>query len=65
MSQAALTRAQYTVAAATLLAVFLGFYVLFGALVLAQRWPPLARLVRPRAVLAPAPDLAGLSPSLL
>ncbi|CAH0714033.1 unnamed protein product, partial [Brenthis ino] len=57
--EAALTRAQYAVAAATLLAVFLGFYVVFGALVLAQRWPPLARLMRPSAVLAPAPDPAA------
>ncbi|CAH2107898.1 unnamed protein product [Euphydryas editha] len=52
----ALTRAQYAVAAVALLAVFLSFYVAFGALVLAQRWPPFGRHVLPRAVLADAPD---------
>lgn len=59
-SQAALTREQYAAASAATLAVFLCFYVLFGALVLAQRWPPFARHVRPKAVLAPrAADAAG------
>ncbi|XP_072939220.1 SID1 transmembrane family member 1-like [Epargyreus clarus] len=50
----ALSRAQYAVAAAATLALFLLFYVAFGALVLAQRWPACARHVRPRAVLAPS-----------
>ncbi|XP_039751290.1 SID1 transmembrane family member 2-like [Pararge aegeria] len=50
---AALSREQYVAAGAATLALFLAFYVLFGALVLAQRWPAFARLVRPRAVLAP------------
>lgn len=45
--------------------MFLCFYVLFGALVLAQRWPPFARHVRPRAVLAPRDaDAAGELPPL-
>ncbi|XP_045768907.1 SID1 transmembrane family member 1-like [Maniola jurtina] len=53
---AALTREQYAVASVVTLVVFLCFYVLFGALVLAQRWPPFARHVLPRAVLAPQPE---------
>lgn len=52
MLQAALTRAQYLVGAGVTLALFLLFYVLFGALVLVQRWPRWKRLVAPRAVLA-------------
>jgi hypothetical protein len=49
--QDTLTRAQYAVAGSVLLAIFLGFYVGFGALVLAQRWPPFAKHVAPLAVL--------------
>lgn len=51
-TRAALSRAQYLVGAGVTLALFLLFYVLFGALVLVQRWPRWKRLVGPRAVLA-------------
>ncbi|XP_047530128.1 SID1 transmembrane family member 1-like [Vanessa atalanta] len=50
--QPALTREQYAVAAVVTLFLFLSFYVIFGALVLAQRWPPFAKYVLPKAVLA-------------
>ncbi|XP_068632776.1 SID1 transmembrane family member 1-like isoform X2 [Battus philenor] len=52
--EAALTRAQYAAATAATAALFLAFYAACGALVLAQRWPPFGRLVRPKAVLADA-----------
>ncbi|XP_045534667.1 SID1 transmembrane family member 1 isoform X2 [Papilio machaon] len=52
--EAALTRAQYVTAIAVTAALFLAFYVAFGVLVLARRWPAWARLVRPHA--APALD---------
>lgn len=55
-TRASLSRAQYVVGAGVTLAVFALFYVLFGALVLAQRWPRWKRLVGPRAVLARKPD---------
>ncbi|XP_061380857.1 SID1 transmembrane family member 2-like isoform X3 [Danaus plexippus] len=52
----ALSRTQYLVASVSTLGLFLSFYVLFGALVAAQRWAPFARVVSPRAVLASSPD---------
>ncbi|CAK1601446.1 unnamed protein product [Parnassius mnemosyne] len=50
--EASLSRTQYAVAIGSTMALFLAFYVAFGALVLAQRWPPFHDLVRPTAVLA-------------
>lgn len=50
--QPALTRRQYLVGAAVTLAFFLLFYVTFGLLVLAERWPRWYNFVAPRAVLA-------------
>ncbi|XP_060803622.1 SID1 transmembrane family member 1 [Amyelois transitella] len=47
-----LTISQYVLATAVTTALFLGFYVAFFLLVLAQRWSPFAKMVRPRAVLA-------------
>ncbi|CAB3250871.1 unnamed protein product [Arctia plantaginis] len=52
----ALTRMQYVVGIVVALAVFLLFYVLFGMLVLAQRFPAWKKFVGPRAVLAPKPE---------
>ncbi|XP_030036425.2 SID1 transmembrane family member 2 isoform X1 [Manduca sexta] len=49
--KASLSRTQYVIGVSVTVALFLSFYVAFGALVLAQRWPPWARLTRPRAVL--------------
>ncbi|CAG4967023.1 unnamed protein product [Colias eurytheme] len=57
--QPSLSRTQYAVAAGATLALFLSFYAAAGALVLAQRWPPFAKYVAPKAVLA-KPD-SGLS----
>lgn len=50
--QAALSRGQYALATGVTLALFLLFYAAFGALLLARRWPPLARRVGSLAVLA-------------
>ncbi|CAG4961741.1 unnamed protein product [Parnassius apollo] len=49
--EASLSRTQYAVAIGSTTALFLAFYVAFGVLVLAQRWPPFLNLVRPAAVL--------------
>ncbi|XP_041986679.1 SID1 transmembrane family member 1-like isoform X2 [Aricia agestis] len=54
--QKALSRAQYLWAAGATIALFALFYALVGALVLAQRWPPFAKYVLPRAVLADQTD---------
>lgn len=51
--KAALTRSQYFLGAGVTLAIFLLFYVMFGAYILAQRFPAWKRLVAPKAVLAP------------
>ncbi|XP_050346973.1 SID1 transmembrane family member 1-like isoform X2 [Nymphalis io] len=59
--EAALTREQYAVAAVVTLFLFLAFYVIFGALVLAQRWPPFAKYVLPKAVLASQTDAIDAS----
>ncbi|XP_032514912.2 SID1 transmembrane family member 2-like isoform X2 [Danaus plexippus] len=56
----ALSRTQYLVASVSTLGLFLSFYVLFGALVAAQRWAPFARVVSPRAVLASSPDTSAV-----
>ncbi|VVC93745.1 unnamed protein product [Leptidea sinapis] len=56
----ALSRSQYVVAGVVTLAIFAGFYVLFGVLVLAQRWPAFARYVAPQAVLA-VPGIASVN----
>ncbi|CAG9578060.1 unnamed protein product [Danaus chrysippus] len=58
--QPALSRTQYLVASVSTLVVFLSFYILFGVLVAAQRWPPFARVVAPRAVLASSPDTSAV-----
>ncbi|KAH9642081.1 hypothetical protein HF086_007201 [Spodoptera exigua] len=54
--RASLSREQYAGAAAASLALFVMFYVLFGAFVLAQRLPRWKNLVGPRAVLARKPE---------
>lgn len=54
-AQASLSLREYWVAAAATLALFLSFYVAFGALVFAQRWQPFAKFVKPKAVLADSP----------
>ncbi|XP_063382962.1 SID1 transmembrane family member 1-like isoform X1 [Cydia fagiglandana] len=51
--KAALSRGQYVLAACVTIAIFLLFYVAFGALVLARRWEPLSRRIGSLAVLAP------------
>ncbi|XP_052754737.1 SID1 transmembrane family member 1-like [Galleria mellonella] len=48
----ALSRSQYVIASVVSTAVFLGFYVGFGVLVLMQRWPTFGKYVWPKAVLA-------------
>ncbi|CAK1549303.1 unnamed protein product [Leptosia nina] len=53
--EGAISRTQYVIAAISTLALFLGFYVVFGVLVVAQRWPRFARYVAPKAVLAQTP----------
>ncbi|XP_063532121.1 SID1 transmembrane family member 1-like [Cydia strobilella] len=59
--KAALSRGQYVLAACVTLAMFLLFYVAFGALVLARRWEPLSRRIGSLAVLAP--DVTDGQPS--
>ncbi|XP_063374990.1 uncharacterized protein LOC134662645 [Cydia amplana] len=59
--KAALSRGQYVLAACVTIAVFLQFYVAFGALVLARRWEPLSRRIASLAVLAP--DVTDGQPS--
>ncbi|XP_047986915.1 SID1 transmembrane family member 1-like isoform X2 [Leguminivora glycinivorella] len=59
--KAALSRGQYVLATCVTIAIFLVFYVGFGALVLARRWEPLSRRIGSLAVLAP--DVTDGQPS--